>query len=293
MNIKRFKTVLPTGMALFAMLFGSGNLVFPLVTGQKAMGSFIWGMTGFMLPSVVMSFLGYIGVMAYKGSPRAYFSELPAFVYWFIATVVFCIVGPFYVIPRCALVALGGIQEIYPQMTAAYFSLFFCSLAFVLALKEEKVVDILGKYITPLKLGGVLAVIFGALYVLPNDSLPLVNASYAIIEGLKDGYQPMDLLGTVFFAPMIFSFLKKQMQKEGVDNELELYKRSIAAGIVAFICVGVIYLLLLFLGAKYALQTTGIEKTMILPRITSIALGKAAAIMIAFVLFFSTLATAI
>jgi len=293
MIAQRFKAVLPTGLALFAMLFGSGNLMFPLVTGQKAMSAYPWGILGFMLSSVIMSFIGHVGVMRCKGNPQCYFGELPSWIYWFIATVVFCIVGPFYVIPRCALTALGGVKEVYPFVSTAMFSFFFCTVSFVLAIKEDMVINILGKYLTPLKLGGVLFVIFGALYVLPHDILPSVDAWYAVVEGIKDGYQPMDLLGTIFFSTMIYKFLENQLKKDGNTTPNELYKRSIMAGVIGFACVAAIYLLLLFLGAKYSLQTVGLEKSMILPRITSIALGRYAAMLIAFVLFFSTLATAV
>ena len=293
-RIKRCKTILPTGLALFAMLFGSGNLVFPLVTGQKSMGCYLYGMLGFLIPSVIMSLIAHIGVMTCKGNPRVYFSELPAWMYWFTATIVFCIVGPFFVIPRCALTALGGVQEIYPQINGSLFSLFFCSLSFLLAIQGDNVVSILGKYLTPLKLGGILFVILGALYVLPNDALPFVDKSYAILEGIKDGYQPMDLLGTIFFSTMIYKFLEQQLicERGHVDTK-ELHRRSILAGVIGFSFVAGIYILLLFLGAKYALYTEGLEKTLILPRITSIALGSYAALLIAFTLFFSTLATAV
>ena len=189
--------------------------------------------------------------------------------------------------------ALGGVKEVYPQIQAAYFSFFFCAVSFLMSLKEDKVLDILGKYITPLKLGGILFVIFGALYVLPHDLLSHVDASYAIVEGIKDGYQPMDLLGVIFFSAMIYRFLTNELKKEKIQDTCEINKRSTLVGIIGFSCIGIIYILLLFLGAKYSAQTIGLDKTMILPRITSIALGRGAAIMIAFVLFFSTLATAV
>ena len=293
MFLQRFKKVLPTGLALFSTIFGAGNLIFPLLTGQLVGGSYILGTLGFMLPSVVMCVLGYMGIMACKGDPKEYFSELPRWMYWFMVTVILCVMGPFYIIPRSVLTALGGVKEVYPQIHAAYFSFFFCAVSFLMAIKEDQVMDILGKYITPLKLGGILSVIFGALYFLPHDQLSHTTAFFAITEGIQDGYQPMDLLGTIFFSGMIYRFLTEGLKKENIQDPNELQKRTALVGMIGFVCVGFVYLLLLFVGAKYSAQVMGVEKALILPRITSIALGKPAAIMIAFVLFFSTLATAV
>jgi len=293
MNITRLRKSFSTGLAFFAMVFGSGNLVFPLLTGQKTLGSYPFGMLGMMITTVIISFIGYVGVVQCKCNVRKYFEELPDVMYWFIAIVIFFIIGPLYVIPRCALVAFGGVKELTPHLHPAYFSFFFCTTSFVLALQEEKVVNILGKYLTPFKLGSILFVIFGALYAAPYNILPSADISYSFWEGMKDGYQPMDMLGIIFFSGMFYKAVERDLKKEKNKDPKELYKRSVMVGAVGLSCIGIVYLLLIFLGAKYAMHTVGLNKELILPRITRIALGDMATVLIAVTLFFATLATSL
>ncbi|USO02528.1 MAG: branched-chain amino acid transport system II carrier protein [Alphaproteobacteria bacterium] len=293
MTLARIKKVFPTGLAFFALVFGSGNLVFPLLTGQKACGSYPFGMIGLMLTTVIISFISYIGVISSNGSVREYFKELPDFAYWFITLVIFFVIGPLYVIPRCALVAFGGAKELFPQLQIAYFSFGFLATAFVLAIKEEKVVGILEKFITPFKLGSILFIVLGALYMAPEGALPIITPYYAFIEGMKDGYQPMDMLGIIFFSSLFFTAIKQQLKAEKNNDPQEFYKRNFWVGVIGLLCIGAVYLLLVLLGAKYSLHTQNLPGEQIFPRITRIALGNTAAILIALSFFFSTLATAL
>jgi len=293
MNFSRIKKSLPAGFALFAMLFGSGNLVYPLLIGQATKGSYLFGAIGLMLSSVIFGLIGHIGVMRYKGNIEEYFSELPRFLYFFMTLAIFLVIGPFLVIPRCALVAFGGLKELIPTLSVIYFSCFYLALTFFLSLKEDKIIDVIGKYLAPLKLGGILFVIIGALYVLPEFELPTTPWLDAIKDGITNGYKPMDLIGVLFFANIVYKALDSQLKKEKIKDQDELQKRSVLVGIIGLGCVGVIYFPLLFLGAKYSLYTEGLPKEMLLPRITTISLGKVASAAIAFTLFFSTLATAV
>jgi len=293
MNFVRLKKVLPAGFALFSMLFGSGNLVYPMLIGQNTKGSYIFGMIGLMISSAIFSLIGHMNVMAHEGNLKRYFSELPHFMYSFMMIAIFLIIGPFLIIPRCTLVAFGGLKELMPTFNLTYFSIFYLSLTLFLSFKEDKMIDIIGKYLTPLKLGGILFVITGALYVLPNFELATVPWPIALSDGLTNGYKPMDLIGVLFFAEIIHKSLKAQLKKEKNKDPNELQKRAALAGIIGIGCIAIIYLLLLFLGAKYSVYTQGLDKELILPRITTIALGKFATAVISFTLFFSTLATAV
>ncbi|USO02527.1 MAG: branched-chain amino acid transport system II carrier protein [Alphaproteobacteria bacterium] len=293
MNTTRLKKVLPAGFAFFSMLFGSGNLVYPLLIGQNTKGSYLFGMIGLTLSSIIFSFIGYVSIMSTQGDLKKYFSEMPHTLYFFMMLAIFLIIGPFLVIPRCTLVAFGGLKELFPNIELAYFALFYLLTAFFLSFKEEKVIDIIGKYLTPLKLGGILFVIFGALYVLPDFNLESTSWAHALSEGIVNGYKPMDLIGVLFFASIIHKSLETQLAEENNKDPKELNRRGMLVGLVGLSCIGIIYLFLLFLGAKYAFYTEGLDKELILPRITTIALGKLATATIAFTLFFATLATSV
>lgn len=292
----RLKKVLPTGFALFTMLFGSGNLVFPLLIGSKALGAYPYSIIGLMISAILLSFVGLIGMMQSKGERNIYFQELPRSVYWVFLLIVFSIMGPFVVMPRCIHVAYGGLKELYPQLHLTHFSLFFSLVLFALAFFKDQIVIIMGKYLTPLKLGGILIVILGGFYFLPYEVLPYISPKEGFFTGLYLGYQPMDMLGVLFFSGIIYMHLDQQINEENINiacYKTELLKRSILAGSVGLSCIAIIYTLFLILGAKYFGYVKGLSAEMILPKIVNISLGSMATFIIAITLFLSTLATAV
>ena len=56
------KDVLLTGFALFAMLFGAGNLIFPPMLGYETNSSWIMTMLAFTVTGVGFPFLGILSV---------------------------------------------------------------------------------------------------------------------------------------------------------------------------------------------------------------------------------------
>jgi hypothetical protein len=72
----RSKMIFTTGLAMFAMFFGSGNLVFPLNLGVISGEDYIVSVLGFMLTGVFMPFVGLLSVMLYNGSRSKFFGLL-------------------------------------------------------------------------------------------------------------------------------------------------------------------------------------------------------------------------
>ena len=71
--MSKSKIIFTTGLAMFAMFFGSGNLVFPLRLGVESGDSYIASTIGFIITGVAMPFLGLFSVMLYKGDKNKYF----------------------------------------------------------------------------------------------------------------------------------------------------------------------------------------------------------------------------
>src|SRR3990167_2898383 len=76
MEIKKKNSSLVIGLALFAMFFGSGNLIYPLFVGTNSSGNTFYSILGFLLSAVALPFLGVIAMVLFKGDYTDFFSIL-------------------------------------------------------------------------------------------------------------------------------------------------------------------------------------------------------------------------
>src|ERR1700730_16150882 len=88
------KTVIATGMALFAMFFGAGNIVFPLHLGANSGQNITHTMLGFLLAGVGVPFLGLLATSLFNGDYQAFFGRLGKYPSFLIITFLMVIIGP-------------------------------------------------------------------------------------------------------------------------------------------------------------------------------------------------------
>ena len=70
--MKNKSLILATGLAMFSMFFGSGNLVFPLVVGQMSEGHFGLASLGILLTGVLVPFLGILAMLLFDGNSKVF-----------------------------------------------------------------------------------------------------------------------------------------------------------------------------------------------------------------------------
>ena len=67
--------IFSVGLAMFAMLFGAGNVVFPLIVGRDV-GDKLWlGLAGFVITAVLVPLLGLISVMLADGDYKKFLGK--------------------------------------------------------------------------------------------------------------------------------------------------------------------------------------------------------------------------
>ena len=59
--------ILSAGIAMFAMMFGAGNVIFPLALGRDVGGSVWYALVGFCLTAVVVPLVGIVSLSLYQG----------------------------------------------------------------------------------------------------------------------------------------------------------------------------------------------------------------------------------
>jgi len=148
-------------------------------------------------------------------------------------------------IPRTASVTHEiAIQPFFNTSALATSSVYF-ALVFILLLNRSKIVDILGKYLTPFILIIVSAIIILGFFVSPNYNIQnLIYKNFT--GGVIEGYQTFDALGSVVAGSVIVLSLKLK----GFNTYKSLNILLTKAGIIAAIGLLIIYVGLIFVGAK-------------------------------------------
>lgn len=146
------------GLMLFALFFGAGNLIFPPMLGQMA-GNNVWiANAGFLVTGVGLPLLAITAfVFSGESDLQSLASRVhPVFGIVF-AIVLYLAIGPFYAIPRSGTVSFEiGIKPFLSNdagpAALTVFTILFFIVTCLLSLNPTKLVDIVGKILTPIKL---------------------------------------------------------------------------------------------------------------------------------------------
>lgn len=270
-STNRLGLILATGFAMFAMFFGSGNLVFPIVVGMESGGHLFLASIGILLTGVLVPFLGAFAILLFKGESNDFFKTMgKAATFWF-PLLALSLMGPFGVLARCITVAHGSFFHLYPEIPLWAFSLVFLFFIFLAVYKESRVLSLIGEYLTPVLIAAMAVIAgFGIWY----GMVPPVEegkAIKALTSGLSWGYQTMDLLAAFFFSSYVVHHLPSKLEQEGGSKAvLSVFLRSAMVG--AFL-LSAIYVSMVALGALYQVPLQNVAQEQLLGAIANIAIG--------------------
>lgn len=250
MNKLSKKELLFVGLTLFSMFFGAGNLIFPPFLGEQA-GSYAWiALLGFVVSAVGLPILGVVAV-AKAGGLKSLASRVhPLFAFVF-TLLIYLSIGPCLAIPRTAstsfemaIVPFFGNHSAWIQVL---YSLLFFGVALYMALKPEKLTDRLGKILCPILLSLIGVVFIGSFFA---DSFQYGEAigvynDIPLIQGFLDGYQTMDTIAALNFGIII----ALNIQSKGIKDKGQIVATTVKAGLIAGVCLTVVYSVLLHIGA--------------------------------------------
>lgn len=277
------------GLAIFAMFFGAGNIIFPLALGQIALDKTPWGLAGLLLTSVVMPFLGLLAMFRYKGKIRHFFNRLGRIPSLIIATLIISLLGPFGAAPRCLALAHSTLSLSFPNIPLILFGAFACLFVFLFTYKENRLLKLLGYFLSPLKISLLIAIIIKGFMEAPEATLlseDLSNSSH-FFYGLKEGYNTMDLLAAFFFAPIVISSMT------GSDRDESLNRFVLIASCIGAFLLATVYIGFCYLSYFYASQLEGIRSDKLLGAIAIKILGSHAGLLVSLTVTFACLTTAI
>lgn len=284
--------VVSIGFALFAMFFGSGNLVFPIAVGQESQGHYVLASLGILLTGVVVPFLGVFGMMLFKGDLNRFFECFGRKGTFIFALCALALMGPFGVLARCLTVMHGALLLLFPDISLPLTSLVICGVIFLLTINKTQIVTILGSMLTPFLLLSIAAITCVGLFygevpaAVNNESFP------AFKNGFFQGYQTMDLLAAFFFSTFVIVHLQKKFAGQE-DEEAASLKVFVKAAFIGAGILSAVYMALVALGWKYASILAGQLPQKMLGIIAMESLGPYAAPCICVVVVLACLTTGI
>lgn len=290
--------ILPIGLMLFSFFFGAGNFIFPPVLGQAAGDNLLSATIGFCISGVGLPLLGIIA-MAINRSDNPDNLASPVHPNFAKALVIICAltIGPFFAIPRTAAVSfdtgiLAFVPAGYHDLGMIAYSLFFFLLTYYLSVNSSKIIDNIGKIMTPMLLI-CLAILIAFVLLDPLGPTQAAQGDYAEVpffKGFQEGYNTMDLLAAMLFGAATVNAI----ESKGILDHKLLTRLCIYAGIIAATFLALIYSSLAYTGAT-SVQAFGIVSNggQLLNQIAVHYMGNFGKVILALIIFFACITTSI
>lgn len=279
------------GFAMFATFFGAGNMIFPPFLGNVSGEQWYIGFLCFILADAGLAIMTVLAMIHMDGSIDALFRRLGKIPSKIITLSTMFIVGPALCIPRtCATTFEMGMLPFFPNFSPWIFGAAFFGIVFILIAHRTRVVDIIGKYMTPVLLISLAALVIKGMITPVAQISGSMDAIAASKEGFLAGYQTMDVLGALAFTLIVI----RDVRNKGYNTHKSSMSIVIRASIVTFTGLFLVYGGLCYLGATSSgLELGDFNQTSLLVTITQRLLGSIGMILLAVIVLFACLTTAV
>ncbi|MGB6408356.1 MAG: branched-chain amino acid transport system II carrier protein [Planococcus donghaensis] len=291
--------ILTLGLMLFALFLGAGNIIFPPYLGQLAGDQLILAIFGFLLTGVGLPLLGILAIAKAGGDLQSIAGRVHPVFGIIFTLIVYLAIGPFFGIPRTATVAyeIGAAPFLPATLTESYwpliiFTLIFFTITVLFAMNPTKLVDRIGKILTPLLIAviGMLAI---KSFLTPMGSINSPVGNYdteAFFESFLQGYLTMDAIAALVFGIVII----QSIRSKGVTDTRVILKTTAYAGFIAAIGLSTVYLSLSYIGAT-SVEAIGLQDNggIIIAMASRILYGEIGGIILSVAITFACLTTSI
>ena len=285
------KDVLLTGFALFAMLFGAGNLIFPPMLGYETNSSWIPTMLAFTITGVGFPFLGILSVSIVGNGIKDFANRVSPMFSTIFAIISILAIGPMLAIPRTGATAYeitflhnGMNNTIYKYI---YLICYF-GIVILFSLRASKVIERVGKILTPILLLLLFLIIVKGIFFSGLSIKPDIYP-HAFKKGFLEGYQTMDTIASIAYAGIILKAIKNGRNL----TQKQEFSFLIKAGLVAILSLALIYGGFALVGAKMHSVLVTKDKIELLVKTTSYLLGGYGNLILAICVAGACLTTAI
>lgn len=274
---ENLKIALYTGLAMFSMFFGAGNIVFSLNLGFVSGDMNFYSVIGLLLTAVIVPFAGLLAMFLFDGNYKNFFRRIGKIPGDLLIIFLMIIIGPFIAIPRAISLVYSTMKIYVPGISLFYFSLILCSLIFVLTANRKKVLHLLGHVLSPVLLISLAILIIKGFWGHPVAQIVDAGRLEMFFYGLKEGYYTVDLLGAFFFSVVILIGLKRDLGYHINDvvtkNRKQFFKIATIASIIGACLLSIVYVAFSYIASYYKAALGVVEKDTILGSLAINILG--------------------
>lgn len=264
--------------------------------GNQSGTSMVTALAGFALTAVVFPVLGILAVSKTDGVQNLGNRVGPLFAVIYPA-IAFLAIGPGIAIPRNGSLAfemsvapyLSGDTRIV--MARLIYTALFFSFSYFLCLQPGKLVDRIGKILTPVLLGLIVLFFVGVVLTTSSDIAP-ATADYQspFTMGFLEGYNTMDTLAALNFGLVVTMTIKSY----NIKNEKSIIKYASGSGLIAGTLLFMVYAMLAYVGM---ISSAGNQDVLnggrILFNVTNNVFGSLGAIILILIFTLACLSTAV
>ncbi len=297
--MKFIKENLAVGLLLFALFLGAGNIIFPPLLGQQAGEHITVAMIGFLITGVGLPLLAIVAVAKAGGDLQLLANRVNPVFGIIFTSIVYLAIGPFFAVPRTGSVSYEiGIAPFLSEVAADHWaplfitSVLFFALILYLAINPSKLVDRVGKILTPALLIVILLLAVKS-FVTPMGESSLAVGKYTtspFTEGFIQGYLTMDVLSALVFGIVILQALRGM----GMSDTNKQVKTTIFAGIVAAIGLAFVYISLGYIG-NTSVDAIGISDNggIIIAKSADVLFGNLGSVILSLTILLACISTAV
>lgn len=287
-------------LMLFAMFFGAGNFILPPMLGKEAGENFYVAILFFCATGVVLPVLG-VAAVARAGTLKDLSSRVsPIFALIFVAAI-YISIGPALAIPRASNMPYEIMIAPYVEgidlklgvidLKLFIYSCIYFALNYYVCINPSKVLNTLGRYLTPILLT-LIAVFFITALCVTDVNIASASERYtkhAVATAFVEGYQTMDALAALVFGISVVAALKTY----GINDEKKLSVITVKTGLFAGIILMIVYILLGYLGYIYGNTFSADNGAVLLSSISNDLFGHFGRIILGFTAFLACITTTI
>lgn len=287
---------LQLSIMLFGLFFGAGNLIFPPLLGNKAGSATFISLIAFCVTAVLFPVLGAIVVGKTNGLANLAKRVGPMFSVVF-TTAIYLSIGPGLGIPRAGSVPFEmAIAPYVPEtlnlnIVRFVYTLVFFTIALLICLKPNKLVERVGKFLTPTLLLMILFMFVRIVMMDKNIAAPSGDYLKApVTKGFLAGYETMDAVAALNFGFVIAQAIKRF----GIEDENEVTRYEIKAGFLAGSVLFIVYAMLASIGMIGSQKFAGAENgAQVLSGSIKLVLGDFGLVLLAFIFTLACLTTCV
>ena len=276
-------------LALFSLFFGAGDLILPPQLGFKSGGDWWLLVVGFSISAV---FIPIIGIMAHAKLQGTMFDFGKKVSPWFSLIYCYAVYAISITLPspRTASVTHEmGVAPLFDSSPLVTSTVYFI-LVFIFVMNRSRIMDIIGKFLTPAIVIILLAIIGVSVFNTSWD-FGVSSIEQPVSYGILEGYQTFGAVGAVVVGGVVIISLNLKQQTGDYSQKRKMIAR---AGWIAGMGLLLIYGGLILSGALLHDQfDPNINRTGLVSAISSFTLGNQANLLLSVLISLACFTTAV